>query len=135
MALKLVRYNLDLVHIPGKEMYISDLLSRDCENSSSEDHDMGKFLSDTIHTIAPNSASLQITESKKMLFIAETKKDPVLQTLSNYFLQGWPLSKLNIPEDVKFYYKLKDDIHVSEELVFLNRKLMVPLSLQKEMLV
>lgn len=133
MILKLIKYDLELRYVPGKELYIADLLSRGCENeeniSSEED-----WISEIVHEVASNNYQLQVTSRRKKILEEETAKDKTLQHLVKYYMNGWPANSKDVPEEIKIYYKFKDEIYVSGNLVFVGRKLSVPISLRKEML-
>ncbi len=66
------------------------------------------------------SKYLPINESRKAQFKKETESYPVLQIVSKYIKEGWPKPKSykNVNHELKAYYKVKNDLHVTEDLIF-----------------
>lgn len=67
-------------------------------------------------------------------YTIETMKDPQLTTVINFVNYGWPVQKYKIPENVRNFYKLKEKLFVSDNLLFLENKLVVPLNLRSELI-
>lgn len=126
MRIRLLRYQIDLKYVPGKFLYVADLLSRyyDKDEQTSEIDDLNEVV---VH-------SLNISESKIKEFQTETEIDPVLRELKSTVRTGWPSDKKKVNELVKPYFKLQDDIFLEDELLFLNSRIMVPKSLQRMVL-
>lgn len=55
-----------------------------------------------------------------------TKEDKILKEVLEFQKSGWPETTRNLCSELKQYFKIKDDIFVSEEILFLNNKLIVP---------
>lgn len=69
MRLKLLKYNINLQYLPGKYMYVADLLSRSYLKDEIENDDI--WISETVHSI---SKSLNITDEKRVVFQKATEK-------------------------------------------------------------
>lgn len=54
--------------------------------------------------------------------------------IKQYYFQGWPERIGEVQDDVKFYFKLQNEIHVDDDLVFFNYRLMVPHSMREYIL-
>lgn len=126
MRIRLLRYQIDLKYVPGKFLYVADLLSRyyDKDDQTSEIEDLNEVV---VH-------SLNMSDSKIKEFQTETERDPVLRELKSTVIAGWPSDKKKLNELVKPYFKLQDDIFLENELLFLNSRIMVPKSLQRMVL-
>jgi len=117
IKLKLSIYDIEVVHVAGKEMYIADAISRAC--SKSEHCETIPDVNQVVHTV-----NMSITIIRKMQ--EDTNKDNVLLELKNMYKRGWPNSKTKVPEIIKFYFNQRNNIYVEEELVFLENRIIVP---------
>lgn len=129
MKLKLLKYDLNVMYVPGKYMYVADLLSRSYINECDEDD----FLREIVHCVKA-IRHIQVTDSKLKQFQECTVRDPVLNVIMSFCKNGWPSDKKDVPAEVRFYFKLRSDIFVEDDIVFLNGKIVVPVELRKEML-
>lgn len=126
MRLKLLRYRLNLIHIPGKLMHIADLLSR----SFSEEHveyEDEKDIKDVIH-------SVNMSERSKLEVVEGIETDKALHELRKYCIEGWPLNKKSISENVRVYYNSRKEIYTENGLVFYKDRIIVPTSLREKFL-
>lgn len=125
MRLKLLNYDIQLEYVPGRYMHISDYLSRHFIQQDSETED--DFLKGLVHTIS-------MSDEKIRVFQQETNNDSVLKHVITQCRNGWPNSKTKVPNEIKFYYKYRNDIFLEDGILFLNDRVMVPLNLRQEML-
>lgn len=83
MVLELFKYDFTLKHVPGKQLYIADALSRsplDCfENISFLEGEAA-----VVHTI------LTASDAKTELLKKATKNDPMLVIIKKFIEEGWP---------------------------------------------
>jgi hypothetical protein len=63
----------------------------------------------------------------------ESDEDPALKLVKEYYSNGWP-EKKNTPGSVRIFNKFKNDLYVECVLVFVNFKIIVPISLRASML-
>ncbi|KFM62105.1 Retrovirus-related Pol polyprotein from transposon 17.6, partial [Stegodyphus mimosarum] len=128
IKIKLLKYNLKLKYLPGKYMYIADLLSRSfIDTHTNENMDMTEI----VHTL---TKQLQMSESKKREFQKATLEDKGLMLVKEYWKNGWPLSVDKIPKEARSYFKCKNELSVEQDLVFFNNRIVVPVALRKCML-
>ena len=128
MVLRLLKYQLTVKYIPGKEMYTADTLSRAYLKDPVKDDPELKYV---VHSIVKY---LPMTDERKRQFAEATKTDPVLNTLTRLTMEGWPEKKYSVPENVKFYWNVRENIHMAEGLVFLENRVLVPAELRQQML-
>lgn len=128
LKLKLVKYDFELVHKPGKELHIADLLSRNYIKDPVEDDVSNEEM---VHSV---SVHLRMSESKKAEFKKCTQEDEELCKLVRYCNKGWPTSKKNVSHVVDQYWNLQNDIYVSDDLVFYKDRVIVPCKLRSNML-
>lgn len=125
LKLKLLKYDIDFKYQKGRLMHIADLLSRSYLNEIDEDQ---TYMYEVIHCIGL-SKYLQCTEEQKQELISETLRDEELGVISNYTQSGWPNIK-NVPDNLKHYYKLRENISIDQQLLFMNERLIIPKSLR-----
>lgn len=133
MLIKLQGYSFDLVYKKGKDLVIADLLSRanydvsqpvdvDNQTQSIEAH-----VCTVVNSI--NVSNDQLTKLKKL-----TNEDETMKILKSYIVTNWPSHKKNVPDNVKPFWKVKDELTLGENLVFKGNALVIPHDLRREML-
>ena len=60
--------------------------------------------------------------------------DEILQELSAVIMEGWPDTRKGVPVSARLYFNYRDELHAEDGLIFKGNRLVVPLSLRKEML-
>lgn len=126
IKLKLMKYDLEVVHCPGKDMHIADALSRACDNIEIEQN-TDSSLNEIIH-------SLDISDNRQVEFEKETENDVVLRELKNVCKIGWPKNKSKVNEIIKFYWSKQNNILLENNLLFFDNRIMVPSSMRIKML-
>lgn len=126
LAIRLLRYNFDLVYVPGKQMLVADALSRDpnSEKINTDYLDTQLF----IHAVIATS-----TENEKRL-ISAINEDSTLSKVKYYVLQGWPDHKSNVSTEAKKFWNIRSEIYVHKDVLFYKKRLLIPLKLQHEFL-
>lgn len=130
MMLTLQKYDLEVIHVPGKEMYISDTLSR----AAIQENYVPENESEMSCHVNLMYSNLAISKEYSTKLSQETKKDESLQLLKKYYYEGWPKNKNNVSPLLKPYWNIQAEIHVIKDLIFKGSKLIVPKSMYKEML-
>ena len=64
-----------------------------------------------------------------------TQEDPVLMVLRQVILDCWPSSKAVVPDAIRAYYSVRDELTCSNRILFKGNHIIVPKSLRKETLV
>lgn len=128
MRLKLLKYNLNVTYVPGKNMYIADLLSRSFLNDKVFDD---PELSEVVHSL---SKYAQVSDERKFEIQQATKNDQTLACVADYVKNKWPESRNLVPDNVKHYYQMQDRLTVDEGLVFLDNRIIVPNDLRSKIL-
>lgn len=120
MLLKLLKYDLTVEYVPGKSLYIADTLSRlYLKEETPEDPEMA-FVVHNLVNLVPMS------QDEKKNIQNWTKEDNILKFVLEFQKTNWPDTTKNLCPEMKQYFKIKDDIFVSDDILFLNNKLIVP---------
>ncbi|XP_045445826.1 uncharacterized protein K02A2.6-like [Melitaea cinxia] len=130
MMLSLQAYDLNVIYVPGKEMYISDTLSR----AALKENFIPKYESDLSFHVNSLYSNLAISQEYKNKILIATNSDKDLQKLKKYCLEGWPVSKNKMDPLLKYYWNIQGEIHIINDLLFKGDKLIIPKSMQSEML-
>ena len=126
--LRLHRYDFQIEYAPGKTVVVADTLSRAFlpNNSPEITEDEMKC---HIHVVMQH---LPMSPKKMMQYQQETKNDEVLNIVSGYIREGWPLSKKEVTLAAQPYYSERDHITTVNGLIFKSDRLIVPSTLRKE---
>ena len=129
MLLKLQKYNRTVKYTKGKDMHIADALSR-AYLSGTEEND-SEEIELVVHTLTKH---LPVSEARRAEFKTATELDCSLQQVKKLTMEGWPSNINNIPETVKEYWKVCDQLHVADGLIFVGERLVVPTAMKKVVL-
>lgn len=129
LMLKIQQYDLDVIYVPGKKMYISDTLSRAPLPESM--YELNKNVEVHVGVLI---SSLEISKDRLNKFKEQTHTDKSLNSLIQFIKKGFPSDKNDIPIEVRPYLKFIDQIYLADGLVFKGESVIVPQSLRKEML-
>lgn len=129
MLLQLQRYTLVVRYVPGSQLHVADALSRAYLKDGSMD---GSPAADEvmIHTLA---STRPVSAVKWQAVKEATDKDPTLTVVRRYVKEQWP-KKPNVPMNVQPYWIRRDHILEEDGVLFVNDRIVVPVSLQSEML-
>ena len=129
LMLSLMKYDIEVTYKPGKEMFISDHLSRSFLKETNED------LTPDISVNEINLTSyLPISPEQYEKFKKATREDEELQELRKVVIEGWPENKYEVSHRLRVYWSVRDEISCVDGLLFKSHKLIVPTVLRAEML-
>jgi hypothetical protein len=129
IKLKLLKYDLNVKYLPGKFMYIADLLSRSYLRNKETETD--ELLTEVVHSL---EKYVPMSEKRKCQYKQTLSKDNALTTLVNYIIEGWPTERKKCHSDVQLYYPIRDRLSIENGLLFFDDKIIVPGGLRPEML-
>ena len=130
--MRLMRFDIrEMKHVPGKEMHMSDTLSRQFPVSSDEksmidSEEMSPFLESIV-------SSLPVSYVKLQQIIAAQGEDPVCTKVKGYIMEGWP-DKYKIPDSLKSYWNSRGELSVVGNLILKATRILIPSSLRLEVL-
>ena len=128
MLLRLQKYNLQVRYKKGKEMLLANTLSRAYlpEVNATE---FSRELEDIDHRVW-----LPVTEDRWQQLKNAAADDPVQQKLRDIIRSGWPENRAQVPECVRPYFDVRDELTIQNELVFKRQQIVVPTVLRKELM-
>uniref|UniRef100_A0A8D8RDX6 RNA-directed DNA polymerase n=1 Tax=Cacopsylla melanoneura TaxID=428564 RepID=A0A8D8RDX6_9HEMI len=121
MRLALLQYDLEVTYLPGRQMLVADLLSRNFLESS---YDNEIKLEGYVHNLNYSKPVLN-----RGVIISETKSDENLTKVIQYCKQGWPNCKSSLPKNefVRHYAKHRNELIVCEDnLLYFNNRVVIP---------
>lgn len=120
LKLKLIQYDMNVEYMPGKLLFVADTLSRAfLEETPEEDETM----LEVVHSVGQTT---NFTVVDKEAVQSEIENDPVLRRVKFYYFRGWPKTMSKITNDLKLFYKMRNDIFVTENLLFYNNRIIIP---------
>ena len=134
LLLRLQRYNLKLNYIPGKYMYIPDMLSRAyvTDNRQTDSERVLENEADVmVHAVIRN---INCSEQMMSKIISETADDSALSQIKFYILNGWPDKLAECDEYVKLYWPIRANLEYLDGLVLYLDRIVIPKSLQADIL-
>ncbi|UYV73527.1 K02A2.6-like [Cordylochernes scorpioides] len=120
IVMKLFVFDFKLQYRPGKCLILADTLSRDTHPIDElptpflEDRRMVKLI------------SANISDEKLITLQKDTREDTTLLKIIHYVIEGWPISKKDVDEDVKPYYDFRHRIYLWNELLCVGSAIVVP---------
>ncbi|UYV77464.1 K02A2.6-like [Cordylochernes scorpioides] len=120
IVMKLFAFDFKLQYRPGKCLIVADTLSRDTHPIDElptpflEDRRMVKLI------------SANISDEKLITLQKDTREDTTLLKIIHYVIEGWPISKKDVDEDVKPYYDFRHRIYLWNELLCVGSAIVVP---------
>ena len=130
MLLQLQKYDLNIIHVPGKSIPVADTLSRkflpaDPLEILTED------LNAQVHTILKN---MPVSDNKMMELRKATAEDPKLHHLIVYVQSGWPESRRECHPSATVFWNFREEMSLIDGILFKGEKIFVPSALRPSML-
>ena len=121
MLLKLQWYDLTITYRKGKDMQLADTLSRAyCQSLGGENNEF-EYVCALSH--------VSVTSEKKSQIQTSTASE--MRQLHNTILTGWPEHRREAPVAVNPYWDSRDQLSVSEGIIFKGIRVVVPPSLRR----
>ncbi|PFX31704.1 Retrovirus-related Pol polyprotein [Stylophora pistillata] len=144
MLLRLQKYNLHVKYLPGSQMFIADMLSRTYLQADHSQHEnipeyqifqlsQEQLLIREIANI--NQVDyMRLSEGTHQEIKQCTITDATLQSLMNIIMAGWPLTKEEIPVNIREYWNYKEKLTVQDGVLYKGMKVIVPASMRPQMI-
>lgn len=112
-------YDIVIEYLPGKKILIPDLLSRNyCKTEYNDEIN----ITDVEHSV--NSFNTKYISTKTIS--EQTKKDQTLSQILNFYSKGWPKNKNQLSDNVKQFWKIRDDLMVTDNIIYYNDRIIIP---------
>lgn len=129
--MRLLPFNTIAEYVAGKELVISDCLSR----SPRSINDVEIEISQEIEECVKSWEDIVPISSKKMeQILSETSKDPQLSIIRTYIRQGWPEVIRSVHPSVSDYCSVRHDLYESNGFIARKGRIVIPRSMQAEIL-
>ena len=127
--LRLARYDYTIEHVPGKELYTADTLSR-APVSAPEDKEL-----EELAELAMDACISHLPASRERLgeYQEAQNSDALCSLVIKYCRSSWP-TKNRIDKALKPYWEARGELTLHNNLLLYNNRVVVPASLQQEML-
>ena len=130
--LRLMRFDYQIAHVPGKYLYTADTLSRSPlpTNSNEEIHRQQEEVEHFIQSV-----TLHLPASKERLdtFKQHQAEDTICSKLITYLSTGWP-NKCSLPDILKPYWAARGNLSLHDDLLLYGSRIVIPATLQKQVL-
>jgi transposase InsO family protein len=131
LLMRLMRYRPVAEHIKGKDMWVSDTLSRHpLEMPSSEMksvHEIEQYVEDV-------KSQWPMSDRKLAEMQKATAEDPVLTAAMQYTIDGWPTYGKEVPDELKEYFDVRAHLSVAQGLLIYDDRIVIPQSKRKDVL-
>ena len=130
--MRLMRFHIKkMTHVPGKEHYTADALSR-----------MQSTNQNTQTTVSDDDMNVYIASVMDLLPISDTKlqqvreaqdEDEVCKKIKEYCLEGWP-EKFRLHDAIKPYWSVKGELTVVQGILLKSSRLVIPSPMRLDIL-
>ena len=130
--MRLMRFHLkEIKHVPGKQMYIADALSR-LQTQSQETQPTIQDDEMTAH-VASVITSLPASDTQLQQIREAQEEDPVCKEIKEYCYEGWP-EKHALRDAIKPYWAERGELTVAQNILLKGSRLVIPSSMRLEIL-
>ena len=136
LMIRLQKYNFSISFMPGKYLHTADALSRSIGvrgNIERVTHE-AELTDETNHYVDAVVNSLPVSQTCLDQIRHECKQDEQMIQVSNYTLGGWPATRRQCALVARPFFNVKDELSVYKGIVFKGSQIVIPYSLQKDML-
>ena len=128
LLLRCHEYNFTLTYRRGKNMFLSDALSRLRTHRHRADPPL------ETQKIEVHSAEVGASTSRVQQIGHETQNDPTLRDVYQYIKQGWPDTAETLPDDCKVFYHLRDELSILDNIIIRGSRIVIPEKLKNEVM-
>ena len=125
MLVRALTYDIKVQYLKGKDMFLADTLSRaSLPYTSVNDQEEFEIINALKYLVMPDARIREIRQ--------HTNDDLALQLLKQTIQEGWPDHQSALPPLVVPYFSIRDELAVTDGLVFRGERLVIPKSLRSQ---
>uniref|UniRef100_A0A3Q2QMF9 Gypsy retrotransposon integrase-like protein 1 n=1 Tax=Fundulus heteroclitus TaxID=8078 RepID=A0A3Q2QMF9_FUNHE len=129
LLMRLLRFNVEAQHVPGKQLVVADTLSRRPQKNVS-DETTDHIVQAHVESIVANAP----VSSQRLSKIREaTQHDHELQQITRFIRNGWP-PKTVMNSSLHRYYSARAHLSETDGLVLYQDRLVIPVAQRAEVL-
>ena len=129
LLLSLQKYDITVQHVRGKDIPVSDYLSR---HSVSDTYPtLIEGLDTHVHSV---KQQLHVTDRRIETIRQAMQDDRDMRILKQTILDGWPESRSDCDPAVTMFWNHRDELSFENDLIFRGQTLVIPKSLQPELI-
>lgn len=130
LLMRMMRFNANAVHTPGKNLVISDTLSRSPIDGKADNE-----LEDVVEAyVGSIQSSWPATECKLDDLRWQTRNDSTLQQVMFYTTSGWPKSFKEVSPEIGPYFNDRGSLSVVDGLLVHGIRIVIPEGMRDEVL-
>ena len=130
LLMRLMRFNPQAEHVPGKQMVVTDTLSR-CplleEQEPLTAEDVQAFV-DSVESTRP------ATDTQMERIREASRHDAQLQKVKDVTLKGWPARVEGVPYQIREFFDSRGHLSVSDALLTYDDRIVIPANMREEIL-
>ena len=127
--LRLARFDYVVSHVPGKQLYTADTLSRAPSSAAEEPTKLQAVTEAYVKEVA--ISSLPASSKTLDMYRRAQQDDPVCSTIMQYCQSGWPQRKTMVQADLSPFWKARDYLTVCENLLLYRSRIVIPSSMRR----
>ena len=125
MLVRALAYDIKVQYLKGNDMFLADTLSRaSLPYTSVNDQEEFEIINALKYLVMPDARIREIRQ--------HTNDDLALQLLKQTIQEGWPDHQSALPPLVVPYFSIRDELAVTDGLVFRGERLGIPKSLRSQ---
>ena len=125
MLVRALAYDIKVQYLKGNDMFLADTLSRaSLPYTSVNDQEEFEIINALKYLVMPDARIREIRQ--------HTNDDLALQLLKQTIQEGWPDHQSALPPLVVPYFSIRDELAVTDGLVFRGERLVIPKSLRSQ---
>ena len=125
MLVRALAYDIKVQYLKGNDMFLADTLSRaSLPYTSVNDQEEFEIINALKYLVMPDARIREIRQ--------HTNDDLALQLLKQTIEEGWPDHQSALPPLVVPYFSIRDELAVTDGLVFRGERLVIPKSLRSQ---
>ena len=133
IMLRLQKYNFELRYKKGKDMFVSDTLSRACLTGDHEDDDFDEVFYHELEEM-DMSDGLAVSEESFQKIRYATSQDQTLQSVKMLIHHSWPEERSKSPPCTHPFWNNRDELTIQNGILFKGIKVVIPQVLRHEMI-